>query len=154
MTVSTDAVLCWGFDLGDPNEWYNGPLVELPTPEELVAMGEYWYPGDSSYIKSHTDAFFHNDNWETLWRLRTGGKPGNFRHKSPVVYHRHCSGECPMYVVTHNTSVLTAWRGHPQVVQVDKLRVTSQWEQPMKDFCAVMGVKWEEPKWLLMSYWG
>ena len=61
----------------------------------------------------------------------------------------HCSGECPMYYIF--ASKERAWRGYPQ--EIENLDVDLIWNDQLKEFCEVIGIEYQKPKWYLASYW-
>ena len=66
---------------------------------------------------------------------------------------RHCSYEYPMFIVS-TTDALTAWRGQPTKVDLDKLpTATADQLAALKRVAEAAGIK-DEPAWLLYSLWG
>lgn len=154
MTVSTDAMLIYGFDLGDPEDWEESKW-RVHTPEELDQLSDHWDEVDDDQDIHYDFAY----NWISIYRLRTGTLTSEnawSEEDLPVVLVSHCSGSHPMYAVAAKASVLTAGRGNPQEVDVlehfDSDKEMSYRER-IWEFCEVMGIEFEHPKWLLMSDW-
>jgi hypothetical protein len=64
----------------------------------------------------------------------------------------HCSGECPFVFVAIKKSIAKARRGYPE--EVKSMTVEPDWEAKLRDFCERMKMPWQQPRWLLVSYWG
>lgn len=132
MSTSTDAILAFGFDLGEelPEQLSGeeGGFDFYEWAEKRAGMS--WKPGDKDYFKRR-DAM--------LAAL-------------PVSIETHCSGDCPMYFLAWNGSTQTARRGYPTNVVLP----TPSEEQinAMRRFCDENGIKWLVPAWHIFSYWG
>jgi hypothetical protein len=135
MGVSTDAILFYGLCWDDE-----------------VELGEA-----SDFETNHFD-IDASDNWEEVYRLRTHRtldyKDPNYEwsDKWPVAISHHCSGDYPMPYVAVQASEVRAWRGSPK--EVTSLRVPQIWDQQLREFCSIMKIEWQQPKWWLVSYWG
>lgn len=130
MGVSTNAILAFGFDLGD----------ELP--EALTQMDE--------------DA---DESWEfEAWlesRLGVANDDYKVRRAAveafPFDLVTHCSYDYPMYFLAARGTEQTARRGYPEPVTMKE--ATPEQVQAMRDFCAEFEIEWKEPKWQIFSLW-
>jgi hypothetical protein len=141
MGTSTDGILFYGFDLGEPGEGLTDD--ELHLDEE-----ECWY-------RDHWD-------WETHYAERKGvvREEDDFYERKKAVIEEagcfigtHCSGSYPMlYVAVKQHS---ASRGYPNPIVEEDLVVFSDAESKLKSFCEVMGIvfKPDDVGWYLASYW-
>jgi len=116
MGVSTNGILCFGFDLGEEIERPAVFLNNIGTPDE-------------------------DEKW------------GDDTKDFPVELITHCSGEYPMYIIALKNTHVWANRGYPQVIEelpiinIGTIVVARRW-------CEANDIEWQEPKWLLCSYWG
>lgn len=159
MGVSTDAILIWGLCDNDENRWVN--------------LGREY--DDPDYVEATDDDDDEDtddeEDWEEVYAVRMGlerpPKPyGEHKDKYPPFWDarnklvkdsgcqidNHCSDGCLMPFVAVSDSVVSASRGYP--VEVKSLEVKPEWEAKLRRFCEVMGIKWAEPKWWLVSWWG
>lgn len=142
MGVSTDAILAFGFDLGE----------ELPEA----------FSSDSS------DASFEFDEW---LQVRAGavypeGHPGidsvEYRTYSdackaaldacPVDLITHCSYDSPMRFLAIRGTHKRANRGYPVAITTPEIPPDAV--AAMKAFCDEHGIEWQEPQWHIFSLWG
>lgn len=68
----------------------------------------------------------------------------------------HCSHDYPVWFICIEQTLHTAKRGHPVEMDLNKLRHLDASENRaiLKTFCDQHGIPWQEPKWILASYWG
>lgn len=50
--------------------------------------------------------------------------------------------------------ILTANRGCTKLVSADFLAITNEDITKLVNFCKLLEIPWQSPKWLLCSYWG
>lgn len=67
------------------------------------------------------------------------------------------TAKCTMYVLAAHA--VTAYRGDAQeidFVALEQQRVAEDWDGKLMRACEVLGVtpRQEQPKWLLVSFWG
>lgn len=62
------------------------------------------------------------------------------------------SEDCEALILSVDESTTCARRGHPE--QITGLNVYPLWDQLLKNATDLIGVEYEEPKWILWSYWG
>lgn len=130
MGVSTDAILAFGFDLGD----------ELP--DALIRMDE--------------DA---DESWEfEAWlESRLGVTDDDYKVRRAAVQAfpfdliTHCSYDYPMYFLAARGTEQKARRGYPEPVAMKE--TTPEQVQAMRDFCTEFQIEWKEPKWHIFSLW-
>lgn len=75
--------------------------------------------------------------------------------KHGVLIGRHCSYEHPMYYICGYN--LRAARGYPEEVLSDVMKDNTRmldWRKNIEVFCKEHNIPFQEPKWMLVSYWG
>jgi hypothetical protein len=157
MGVSTDAYLFWGFSGDDYTCWAN---IGLSYDDPAYAP-----EGDEA------DAL---DDWEEIYAERKGvllpTMPFSKEPEVEKVYHAfwdakhrlikecgckidyHCHSNYGIPFVAISDSITCACRGEPK--EIILLEIKPEWEMKLREFCDVMGIQWQEPKWWLASYWG
>ena len=159
MTVSTDAILCYGIAFGEDYEfpwtdkyegdeeaWYYSEVVPHKYPFELSwEKGYACHPDGTKAREEEIDRYF----WHYI----------NFTKENPMPFElvRHCGGEYPLYTLAVPGTVIRARRGYPVVfdsytdilnkIDVEKL---GKYEQFMYDHFGNLS----KLKWILASYWG
>lgn len=140
MTVSTDAILFWGFCLPHEDEG-------MPWDDER------WEGGTDNYYAfrlgilppsvecSDKTAEIYESYWRKVIKLDKAEVCG-------IGY--HCSDSYPMQYIAVLKSVTVASRGCPK--EVDILAIKSDWREELKRYCEIMGIEWQEPRWWLASY--
>lgn len=140
MGVSTNAILAFGFDLGeelprslhDPDSEERFDFLEFIRRE--AGLEPYQAGGDiTAYLKA-------SDDLEAAF---------------PVDIVEHCSAGCPMYFLAFRGTVQIARRGYPEKVMnmhADPILVTAKVEA-FRAFCDKHGIEGRAPKWHLFSYW-
>jgi hypothetical protein len=131
MGVSTNAILAFGFDLGELNEhdWQEALAVKLDDYDDDI------------------EAFLLDQYGVELQR---GEKL--CRNKVPVDIIQHCSYECPMYFLSIRGTQQTARRGYPTDIGLCKPMAPDR-VQALRDFCAKHSIPWQEPSWYIFSMW-
>jgi hypothetical protein len=140
MGTSTNGILAYGYDLGDPQDDFD--------PDDFP-----WYDEDEGFDESAEKALLAAHGFtETDWRA-----DGYFERKSAaektigVELVAHCSGDYPMYLLA--AARQTARRGYVEVVD---RTVPDNADERLRWALGVLGItpKAEKPQWLLVSYWG
>ena len=133
MGVSTDAILTFGFPIGDEDGG---------TPEFLEE-----FDGDF-------DEFLNS-----ISGLPKYGEPGHsfeaqfaYRDKCPAAMTMHCSYDYPMYILSVRGTETRAYRGTPK--EIINLYVDESDIAAFKAWCEANNIEYQEPKWLLVSMWG
>lgn len=162
MGISTDAVLFWGLCDSEENHWAN--------------LGRDWEDPDN--VEDTDDL----DDWEEVYAIRMGLEappepyeehkdkyPPFWDAKSKLVEDSgcaidyHCCDESRMPYVSVSESLVMASRGFPVEVGnfhsgqrdgADLLKVDLGWDAKLRRFCEVMGIKYSEPRWWLVSWMG
>lgn len=128
MGVSTNAILAFGFDLGE----------ELPDA-----------------FTADEDEYF--DWWEWICK-HLGIEDEDYAVRQaaikafPMDMITYCSNEYPMYFIAVSGTKQTTRRG--DVDEVEFTSVSADEIQALREFCDKTGIEWQEPRWRLMSYWG
>ncbi|HEY5851270.1 MAG TPA: hypothetical protein VIT62_10960 [Lysobacter sp.] len=134
MGTSTNAILAFGFDIGEEL-----PDSLLPEDEDEFFDFEEWLCGRLGLEWSEG----RDDDY---WLKRRAAIEA-----FPVDLVAHCSGDYPMYFLAVRGTESTALRGTPQRVQL-----TPPSEAAiicMREFCAEHGIEWREPDWHIFSMW-
>lgn len=132
MSTSTNAILAFGFDLGEelPEVWASEEGFEFTEWAEKKA-GLKWSADDKDF-----------------WKKRDAMLAG-----LPATLVTHCSGEYPMYFLALPGSVTSAHRGTPVAVAATG-EPSGRQLTAMRKFCDDLGIEWKEPAWHIFSYWG
>ena len=127
MGVSTDAMLCYGFEVEEGSE-----------DHRLVEQAMYGYDN------------YEGNNHAEKARLKALSDGVDERIVT------HCSDECRMYIVCAKGSDTLAWRGSPKEINVDELadRFMGPYERDIRGTCDLLGITFKPCSWLLCSYWG
>ncbi len=161
MSVSTDAILCYGFRLTDQEgneedislDWMNpnssGESDDNQIFEEFLNQLVDLTPPYEDF----DDARYDSDHaYKTAWKDFWAGQ-GERRDKFGVDLVCHCSDGCSMYILAAKASVTTAIRGNPkefgQGIQADP-----EWREQLRSFCQRVGIEFKEPQFILCSYFG
>jgi len=141
MGQSTDAILCYGFSLGDE---------EGETPVFLRAPEE-----DEDGEDKDFDQFLLEKYAPELveWQLEYYDKRQAAINAVGVKLVRHCSCEYPMYILAASASVTEASRGNPVDMGQHITGDITAWTAALKKFCADTDVEYKEPSWILCSDW-
>lgn len=131
MGTSTDAIVCYGIELGDENEipeW----VWELAGVKDTRDDDD----DDGSAVSALTEAL----------------------NKSKLDLVEHCSNECPMYVLAAKKSVARAWRGSPVSLHLAKMEdETGAYRYLFQETLQRIGKssqdKGTRPHWLICSMW-
>lgn len=142
MGVSTNGILFYGICV-DPED------VEIPWHEGDMDIEEYYAKqmGLDAPDEEYSDEVIIQDKYHKFWKERNKIHAAS---KCEVVY--HCSYDYPMYGMAISDSVITARRGYPE--EIKNINKDAQWEALLKNYCEKMGVKFEQPRWWLVSLWG
>lgn len=132
MGTSTDAILCFGFPVGEedqPHEWLEDCEGDFDKfLNKLSGMPEYGEPGHS----------FDDQR--------------KFRESCPAEMVMHCSYDYPMYILCVQGTETRAWRGSPK--EVPNLYVYEGDISAFKSWCEANEIEYQDPKWYLCRYVG
>ena len=151
MGVSTNGILCFGFSITEEDE----------QPEFLENVVSHWGEGEQPEL---SDLIYHeagilppHDN-ETEEQSSARWKVQREAEKVyPVDLVHHCSGDYPMYIlVPREVPHFSASRGGPIGINLvaAAYSVTPEVLGKFQAWCEAHDVEWQEPEWLLCSYWG
>jgi hypothetical protein len=162
MGVSTDAILAYGYDLGGGDEWqvreldeYGGLIPDtggwVPDPEteddyDLIELAERHLLNASGFTETYEDG-----RKDYFARERAA------KESLGVEFETYCSDESPMYLLA--AKVLTVARGYVEdaaafILAAEQAR--PEMDAKLRAAVEALGVTpvQDEPKWLLVSYWG
>lgn len=143
MGTSTNAILAFGFDLGEelPEAFQDsdGDGDNFDFDEWLNKKAGAIYPVDHAGIKS-----------PEYQAYSTACKAA--RAASPVDFITHCSYDYPMYFLAVPGTQTTARRGYPETVGTPD--VPPEAVAAMRKFCDEHSIEWQEPSWHIFSLWG
>jgi hypothetical protein len=91
-------------------------------------------------------------DWEDQWYNERYNELKALQEKFGCELEIHCHADSPVFVFTPKASFKRAWRG--STVEVTSLDVDPTWRANLQAFTEALGIKFQEPKWLLASYWG
>lgn len=148
MGVSTDAILAFGFDLGeelpeglrnykgepDEDDEDGFEFCELIRHEAGIAG----YPGE---VETEEER-------KARWAACSAAE-----NEYPVELIYHCSYDYPMYFLSVRGTQRTANRGYPTAVEMCA-PVAQEKIDAMRAFCERYGIEWQEPRWFIFSMWG
>jgi hypothetical protein len=166
MGQSTNGVMIYGYDFGDPSSLL---LAEAATSE----TNPYGYLKTSWHDDEH-DEVVDEDGTELgvialmtkrLYEAIPDAKPAEsdwereevVKERLGVWFESYCSGDYPMYVLA--TAEFTVYRGDAKVVDVARLAddpAAKGWDAKLAEALRILDVHptQERPAWLLASYWG
>lgn len=130
MGTSTDAILAYGYDLGD-------------SPEFVGLGGEGfpdWWDGEDGFDVA-------------ALRHLLQAEPGAKHCGLLVGFETHCSTDAPEYLLVITETVTTALRGHPETIT--SLTVPAYSDDALGWVIETLGldVGDQKPQWLLAAYW-
>ena len=149
MGQSTDAILAFGFDLGeelpdcllkacgDGDDEEDGSGFEW---EKVTAILAGIRPPPDEYEEATKQA------WRDYW-----GRCREAEKAHPLTIIDHCSGDCPMRFLAVNGTEWRASRGHPIAIEIQPIDPASI--EAMRSFCETFGIEWQEPRWHIFSMW-
>lgn len=138
MGVSTDAILAYGFDLGDDNDIgieIDEERGTIDTLNDILleknGLYERWAPKLEGYWERRDKA------------LATLG----------VEIVLHCSYDYPMVFIAAKGSVTNASRGYPQIIT--SFGIDPEWDSKLYKALSDLGIIVDSPPaWQLFSMWG
>ena len=153
MSVSTDSILCYGFEVGDEDEkpdWMEpqGDDEEFDFETFLVSKFSDSIKDPAEFDKADYDSNPETrKQWSDYWAAKR-----ELVKSVNVDLVSHCSGDYPMYVIAVKASITMARRGYPKKLAGD-IVVDPGWHKILEDFCEKTGIPMSEPCWVLCSYW-
>jgi hypothetical protein len=154
MGTSTDAVLAYGYDLGEWNKIQGagefGELLNLPWLDDDSDDG-YRDQAERHLLRSVglTEEPWVEDGYyerEKEAKARLG-----------VQFETYCSDRAPMQILAAH--VITVSRGDSEILDLTALMnapVEHGWDDNLRAACEALGITptQETPAWVLVSYWG
>jgi len=169
MGVSTDGIICVGYDLGEEVEfpWRDGDGDD-DQPSDLprwVDDEESWWDWHTGYRPS-SYPFGDDGNWlpglteksdrDAAYKLYATERDAwrESHPKKPFELVHHCSGECTMYILAIPGTVITAARGYPKEIPAYWGAPTSEAVEALQKVAETLGLDRDGfPKRLLCSMW-
>jgi hypothetical protein len=133
MGISTDAILFYGIDLGE---------------DEYECLEDEW---EKYYVNKIGVYHEHGDNCIQA-RYEFWNKKRDAVRKSECTIGTYCSYDDPMHYVALKKTHVQVWRGYVKVIK--DLHVPPGTDARIREFCELMGIKYEQPKWMMVSLWG
>ena len=139
MGVSTDAILCFGFPVGDDE---NRPkfLKEYEEFHDLIRADA----GIGEWNEAMPEAAY-----DAYWRRCRDAEKA-----CPVDLVLHCTYEFSMYILIVRGCEITAERGRPVDIDIAKLTPSADQIAEMKLWCAAHDVEFSQPRLILCSMYG
>jgi hypothetical protein len=155
--TSTNALLCYGYDLGGgETEWH---LAEVDDDELSLP----WLDLD----ELEEDGLGLEDAFATRLLASVGFTETDYSAKGyrerkreaeatiGVELEYHCSSDYPLYILSAKT--ITARRGDTEAIDMAALeaeRIAGDWDGKLAAACAALGITPTKPAgWWLVSYW-
>lgn len=136
MGQSTDALMAFGFDLGE----------ELP--EIFATDAEDGFDADEFLLRDYDAGV---PDWTPDRPTDYWCKKYEALAKLPVDIITHCSGEYPMYFLAVRGTNRRAYRGAPIVAE--QYQIGEDQIAALRAFCDKHGIEWQEPRWHIFSMW-
>lgn len=137
MSQSTDAILFYGILIPDDEEC---PFGEWDDFDD-VYLNKAGLRGEPSFKKEKAE-------W-TKWL----DEKNEMRDKMTIQFFSHCSIDAPMWAMS--AVKFTANRGHPHTFEggVGAIETGMKERNRIQKTCELMGIKFQEPAWHLVSDW-
>ncbi len=142
MGQSTNAIIAFGFDLGEELPEHLQDLMDQRDGdiEEVMAF-------DSGMPIADIDSYFDYASYKQAKE--------DALKQVHIDLIRHCSGEYPMYFLAARGSDRTAYRGSPTALESFDLDTSTFTPavDAMRSFCERHGIEWQGAKWHIFSMW-
>jgi hypothetical protein len=161
MGTSTDAYLFKGFEFHDEEgnqqtDW----MYEWGDSWEEYYLNKIGYKDTSGfYTKDGEYAFKEGtEEFEIAKKKRDEGWEekrdiiGKLTHNGKIGISLHCSCECPIWYI--HLENISASRGYSTDIDISKMTITINDCNILSEFCKKMDIKYQDPEWILASYWG
>jgi hypothetical protein len=153
MGVSTDAILFYGiaFDDGIEKPWENDEINDGPEEFYAARMG-VCLPDVEVDWKNTDNTPEAYEAYKQYWDDKR-----DVNAASGVEIGYHCSSDYPMLYLAVSATHMCANRGYPKEVDTALVAsdcdITAKWDKQLRDFCEIMELEYEQPKWWLVSNW-
>jgi len=152
MGTSTNGHLCYGVAFEEDFEfpWVDGEIEDWWTYTVHGFKHSFEiFDGDGNYLNGRKPP---EDEVSRYFEER---RAFDAAHRLPVALVNYCSGDYPMYALAAPSTVRTATRGSPTVIDPASLVVADDERDALLRFLAEHDIEAPEaPAWLLTSYWG
>lgn len=146
MGVSTDAILAFGFDLGDEEDVTLAERFGAEEDDDSFDFDE-WIGKQAGAVYPAGYAGINSPEYVAYYEKLQAAIAA-----CPVEVITHCSYDYPMHFLALRGTEARAWRGKPQTVQTEPPppeRIAA-----MRAFCEEHDIEWKEPQWHIFSMWG
>lgn len=151
MPQSTDAILCYGFQVGkedEPPEW----LIDDEDEDDGSTMDFETFVARLREITEPEGAWSdeRDEEWCAYWQDKRDAVK-----QEGVEIVDHCHSEHTMRILAVTDSVTFALRGLPVELGqgLEGPGGRRIWYETLRRFCERAGIPFEEPQWILCSYW-
>lgn len=139
MGTNTDAILFYGIH-ADADAWNEALGEDLDWKKKYVSVV---HGRDEPTVVCDME---NVEIWKSYWDFAAEKVKESYCEVDA-----HCSGDYQMPYVFVKESRVVANRGEPE--QISSLSVPAYWDYRIKEFCDVLGIPCEQPKWWLVSNW-
>ena len=147
MGVSTDAILAYGFDLGEEEDQSMAERFGAQVEDGESFDFEDWVAGRSGAVYPAGHGGIDSPEYRAYAAKRDAAIAA-----CPVEMVMHCSYDYPMYFLAIRGTESRARRGYPQAVVAGE--VAPELVASARAFCEAHGIDWKEPAWHIFSMWG
>jgi hypothetical protein len=143
MGVSTDAILFYGFPFGDEGE-------EFPWHKDQYDNDWVQYYAEKIGIPIPTEEYSEETKkiFSEFWNKRNKAV-----EECECEIGIYCSYDYPMLYAAIQRFTVTTWRGDCNEVNTNR-PVWPKEIDKLRDFCKLMGIEFQEPKWYMVRLWG
>ena len=152
MGVSTDAKVAFGFPLEEEDstpEFLRLRNEDAEDPDDERSYTEIDFDdlrcADLGIIRPSTTNY-DDPVWPAYWKAKNEALSA---HPADLVY--HCSDNYRMYFLAVNGTQIVANRGNVKPLSLPI--ISGEQITAMREWCCKHRIKWQEPKWCLMSDW-
>lgn len=147
MGTSTDAILAFGFDLGECEDEGIAAMFRVELEGDEIFDFDEWLATRAGAVYPEGHSGIDSPEYQTYSAARKLAID-----RCPVELVTHCSYDYPMYFLALRGSETRAWRGSPKAVSTPQ--PTQEQIDAMRSFCVDIGLPWQEPAWHIFSLWG
>jgi hypothetical protein len=148
MGVSTDAILAFGFDLGDEEDKSLAARFGVEEPDDGESFDfEDWLGEQAGAVYPAGHSGIDSPEYRAYSEKRNAAIDA-----CPVEVVMHCSYDYPMHFLALRGTKQRAWRGSPKAVATEG--PAPEQIAAMRQFCEQHGIEWQEPAWHIFSMWG
>ena len=154
MSQSTDGQICYGVLLEDG--------YEFPWGDK--SHEDWWYEDVCGFKSSFHDQIYADTKTGYVNNVRPPQELFDkyfeeseaFQKLHPIPFElvNYCSGDYPMYILAIPSTVKSASRGFPEVIDLQGFKISAEEFDIFNSFCQKHGFNAKESKWYLSSYWG